>query len=426
MGLQRKIINQLAQWRNSIAHFPVVMYGARQIGKTYTLKQFGKRFFRNTVYINFERDHILDDVFEKSLSPAYIIKKLSEEFAVNITPEDTFIIFDEIQASERALTSLKYFAEDAPEYYIVAAGSIIGVKINREKFSFPVGKVKLLNMYPMDFEEFLLAADEEILCSKIKRCYEFNQPMEESEHERALKLYNDFLLTGGMPAAVKAYVTNDDYRVYQRDIYDMYIADMAKYSEPETHIKIVKAYKSLPEQLAKENKKFQYKIVEKGGRASTFELPIYWLLQARIALRCTLVQQGVFPLSVQEENSFFKLYYSDTGLFAAETGMTREKLADSRQFMGAFTENYLAATLAANGYRLCYWTSEGTAEVDFLIERHGEVVPVECKAGVHVKSKSLHLFMKKYNLQYGIRVSARNFGFEAGIKSVPLYAAFCI
>lgn len=336
------------------------------------------------------------------------------------------IIFDEIQSCEHALTSLKYFAEQAPEYCVVAAGSLLGVAINRQQFSFPVGKVQLENLYPLDLEEYLWARDKDMLVDLIRQCYTTNKPLPEALHKEALNLYEDYLLTGGMPAVVAAALNDGDADELKRLIYNSYVADMAKYAGKGDSVKIAEAYDSLPVQLARENNKFQYKLIRTGARSSLYGASIDWLIQSGIVLKCTKCEQGLMPLAAYEDLSSFKLYFSDTGLFNSRLQLTKQSLAAARQYMGALTENYVAIQLKANGYKLNYWTSTATAEVDFVIVQNGEVVPIECKANIHVKSKSLDSFVKRYDIKQSIRLSMRNFGFENNIKSVPLYAAFCV
>lgn len=424
--MRRKIMQRLLAWKHKTNRLPLLLYGARQVGKTFILQEFGQQYFQNTVYINFEEDRILAAYLELKLTPAYIIRTIEEQYAVKIKPEKTLLILDEVQSCERALTALKYFAEQAPEYCVVAAGSLLGVAINRERFSFPVGKVQLETLYPLDFEEYLWAVGKEPLAQLIRTSYEASQPLPEPLHQEALNLYRDYLLIGGMPAVVSTALQGGAYVELQRIIYSSYVADMAKYAGRSDRVKIAEAYDSLPAQLAKENKKFQYKLIRTGARSSLYGSSIDWLVQSGIVLKCTCCEQGMMPLAAYEDLSSFKLYFSDVGLFAARLQLSRQRLELVNQYLGALTENYLAVQLRANDYQLHYWVSGAAAEVDFLLVRAGEVVPVECRAATHVRSKSLLSFVKSYGCAYSIRVSARNFGAENGIRSVPLYAAFCI
>lgn len=425
--MKRKIMDKLEAWRTSGNHrLPLLLYGARQVGKTYILQQFGQEHFANVVYINFEEDRILASYLAMRINPDFIIQTIEELYNVQIKAEETLLIFDEIQSCERALTFLKYFAEQAPQYCVVAAGSLLGVAINRQNFSFPVGKVQIMRLYPLDMEEFLWAKGKKMLCQMIQHSFINDAPLPEPMHQEAMLLYQEYLLTGGMPAVVSAYLEGRNAEELKRFIYNSYIADMAKYAGMAESVKIAEAYASLPAQLAKENKKFQYKLIRTGARASLYGTAIDWLVQSGIVLKCTKCEQGLMPLAAYEDLSSFKLYFSDTGIFSVRMQLTKQSLALASQFLGSLTENYVAVQLKANGYNLNYWESNGIAEIDFVIVKNGVIVPVECKANINVRSKSLQSFVKRYNIKESIRISGRNFGLENGIKSVPLYAAWCV
>lgn len=425
--MKRKIMDKLEAWRTAGKNrLPLLLYGARQVGKTYILQQFGQEHFTNVVYINFEEDRILASYLDMRINPDFIVQTIEELYNVQIKAEETLLIFDEIQSCERALTSLKYFAEQAPQYCVVAAGSLLGVAINRQNFSFPVGKVQIMRLYPLDMEEFLWAKGKRMLCQMIRHGFINNAPLPEPIHQEAMLLYQEYLLTGGMPAVVQAYLEGRNADELKRFIYNSYVADMAKYAGMAESVKIVEAYDSLPAQLAKENKKFQYKLIRTGARASLYGTAIDWLVQSGIVLKCTKCEQGLMPLAAYEDLSSFKLYFSDTGIFSVRMQLTKQSLALASQFMGSLTENYVAVQLKASGYNLNYWESSSIAEIDFVIIKNGVVVPVECKANINVRSKSLQSFVKRYNIKESIRLSGRNFGLENGIKSVPLYAAWCV
>lgn len=425
--MKRKIMDKLEAWRTAGSNrLPLLLYGARQVGKTYILQKFGQEHFTNVVYINFEEDRILASYLDMRINPDFIIQTIEELYNVRIKPEETLLIFDEIQSCERALTSLKYFAEQAPQYCVVAAGSLLGVAINRQNFSFPVGKVQIMRLYPLDMEEFLWAKGKRMLCQMIRHGFINNAPLLEPMHQEAMLLYQEYLLTGGMPAVVQAHLEGRNADELKRFIYNSYIADMAKYAGMAESVKIAEAYDSLPAQLAKENKKFQYKFIRTGARASLYGTAIDWLVQSGIVLKCTKCEQGLMPLAAYEDLSSFKLYFSDTGIFSVRMQLTKQSLALASQFMGSLTENYVAVQLKASGYNLNYWESSSIAEIDFIIIKNGVVVPVECKANINVRSKSLQSFVKRYNIKESIRLSGRNFGLENGIKSVPLYAAWCV
>lgn len=430
--MERKIKKHLINWvSQQKERMPVLIYGARQVGKTYVMRELGSDFFKNTVYLNFEVDRRIRDYFQMDIQPNTLIPMLEKYYHTKIIPGETLIIFDEIQMCERALTSLKYFAEDAPEFHVIAAGSLLGVALKREQFSFPVGKVQMLTIYPLDFEEYLWARGKELLTEMIRQHFESQRAMPEALHQEAMSEYYNYCISGGMPAAVQAEMSinsilhPDEIRQW---ILNSYIADMAKYAKESETIKIFAAYDSLPSQLAKDSKKFQYKLIKSGARASQYGDSIDWLIQAGIVNKCTKCTQGFMPPAAFQDLSAYKLYYNDLGILSARNGIDLKSLmgTESEKFRGIHAENYVACALKANGYELMYWESDGKAEVDFIIIRDGHVIPVECKAGEYVKARSLMVYREKYAPAYSIRISGRNFGMNDQIFSVPLYAAFCI
>ena len=431
--MKRKIITSLVEWKNSDARKPLILNGARQVGKTYILEEFGREHFENVMYLNMEIEGAIATFIENELSPRKIIQFIESTKRQEINPKKTLIFFDEIQASERTLTSLKYFCEQTPEYYVVAAGSLLGVAINREKYSFPVGKVNELTLYPLDFEEFLWALGYEKLAEEIKHHYANNKAMPEALHNVALELYQKYFIIGGMPEAIKTFIKTDSFlkvQIVQNDILNEYVADMAKYADTSTSVKIRACYDSIPAQLAKENAKFQYKVVQRGGTATIFGEAIEWLNLANIVLKCQRLEQGFIPINAYMDLINFKLYMGDIGILTLRSEIPLQTILSpietDNTFLGVMTENYVAQCFKAKNYRLAYWQSEGKAEVDFVLQIDGEVVPIEVKKGRRNRAKSLGVFMEKYNSAYAIRISKKNFGFENKIKSVPLYAAFCI
>lgn len=425
-------MNNLIQWKESDnGRLPLLIYGARQTGKTWTMQKLGRDLFDNTIYVNFEADQAIGSYFLSDIRPASLIPILEKYYRTQIIPGQTLIIFDEIQMCERALTSLKYFSEEAPEYHVIAAGSLLGVALKREHFSFPVGKIQMITVYPMDFEEYLWAHGKKMLADTIREHFEKNCPMAEALHQEALQEYYNYCITGGMPAAIMAEISENptlNQSEIRQMILNSYIADMAKYASAGETVKIFAAYDSLPSQLAKDSKKFQYKLIKSGARASQYGESIDWLIQSGIVNKCSKCTQGFMPPAAYLDLTAFKLYYSDLGIMSARTNMTLASFlsTESEHFRGIFAENYVACALRANGYDLYYWESDGSAEVDFLIIRNSHVIPVECKAGDHVKAKSLMVYREKYKPAYSIRISQRNFGLNDNIKSVPLYAVFCI
>jgi predicted AAA+ superfamily ATPase len=358
------------------------------------------------------------------------VQKNAQTVGEEIIPGQTLIILDEIQSCERALTSLKYFCENAPEFHVVAAGSLLGVAINRQNYSFPVGKVETITLYPFDFEEFLLAMGEERLSAEIQHCYDLMEPMPEGLHKKAIELYRMYLIIGGMPACINVFKKNKkllDVPNVQKEILDNYIADMAKYSSNTESVKIRACYNSIPSQLAKDNKKFQYKVVQKGGSASIFGVSIEWLTLAGVVLKCQKIEQAFEPIAVYSDLSSFKLYMGDVGLLGLKSGISHQSIlsGDGNLFIGAMTENYVAQELIAKGYNLFYWSSEHTAEVDFVIQKENTIYGIEVKKGEHTKSKSLGIFSERYSSTQSIRFSSKNFGMTDKVKAIPLYAVFC-
>lgn len=430
--MKREILEKLITWKESKTRKPLIIHGARQVGKTYIVKMFGKEYYDNLIYVNFETNKELSSQIEESIDAKYIINKLELFYGEKIIPEKTLIFFDEIQANERALTSLKYFCEDAPEYHIIAAGSLLGIAINRKDYSFPVGKVQMLNMYPLSFKEFLVSLGRENLVDEIQKHFENNEKMDKDIHELCLKLYRTYLVIGGMPEVVQMYLNEQKIISaidIQAEILLSYERDMTKYADNNLSNRIVAAFDSIPVQLAKDNQKFQYKVISKGGTSSIFGEAILWLKNSGIVNQIYKATAEM-PLEMHKDLSSFKLYMSDVGLFVNKARYPLYQIDLNKQpimiAMGPLTENYVANELKINGYELYYWETDGKAELDFIIQKDMNIIPIEVKTSTHTKSRSLDLYMKKYNPEYAIRISERNFGLENGIKAVPLYATFCI
>lgn len=430
--MEREIIKELINWKKSQNRKPLIVHGARQVGKTYIIKKFGKEHYENLIYVNFETNQEISSQISENIDAKYIINKLELFYGEKILPEKTLIFFDEIQANERALTALKYFYEDAKEYHIIAAGSLLGIAINRKNYSFPVGKVQMINMYPLSFKEFLIAVNRENLIKEIENHYEKNEKMDKDIHELCLKLYRTYLVVGGMPEVVETYL--DEQKTIaaidiQAEILSSYERDMTKYADNGLSNRIISAFDSIPVQLAKENQKFQYKVISKGGTLSIFGEAILWLKNSGIVNQIYRVKPEI-PLEMHKDLTSFKLYMSDVGLFVNKARYPLYQIDLNTQptmiSMGPLTEHYVANELRIKGYDAYYWESDGKAEIDFIIQKETEIVPIEVKSSIRTKSRSLDLYMNKFNPKYGIRISEKNFGMEDGIKSVPLYAVFCI
>ena len=431
--MYRKIMQYLEEWRQSPHRKPLILQGARQVGKTYSLLAFGRAHYENVAYFNFETNPKLNATFDEDISPAYLISILSHIAGQTIVREKTLIIFDEVQLCERALTSLKYFCEDAPDYHIVVAGSLLGVAVNRTQFSFPVGKVDIKTMYPMDMEEFMLALGEDDLVERIRECFQNDAPLPSALHDKAMLLYRQYLVVGGMPECVLQFAQTKDYilvRHTQDTILTSYLNDMSKYNTANEIKKTRLTYDNITVQLSKKNTRFQYKLIKKGGRASEFENAIEWLTLSGIVSQVYRVEQIKKPLENYRDIDAFKIYVSDLGLLCAKKDLAADDILymveELSDFKGGMAENYVNTQLVMNGYRTYYWESERGAEIDFIIQRDGQLIPIEVKSADNTKAKSLKVYMETYKPAYAIKISAKNFGFEDGKKTVPLYAVFCI
>ena len=431
--MYRKIIGFLEEWKNSGHRKPLILQGARQVGKTYSILEFGRTHYENVAYFNFETDPKLNETFAENISPDYLIPILSHIAGVSIVREKTLIVFDEVQLCERALTSLKYFCEEAPEYHIIVAGSLLGVAVNRAKFSFPVGKVDMKTLYPMDMEEFMLALGEDELVKRIRQSFATDNPLPSALHDKAMLLYRQYLVVGGMPECVRQFVDTKDYilvRHTQDTILASYLNDMSKYNNLNEIKKTRLAYDNITVQLSKKNTRFQYKLIKKGGRASEFENAIEWLCLSGIVSQVYKVENVRKPLENYRDIDSFKIYVSDLGLLCAKKDLAANDILymvdELNDFKGGMTENYVNVQLTINGYTTYYWESDRGAEVDFVIQRDGQLIPIEVKSADNTKAKSLKVYIDTYKPAYAIKLSARNFGFEDGKKTVPLYAAFCL
>lgn len=431
--MYRKIMSFLEQWKKSQHRKPLILQGARQVGKTYSILEFGRTHYENVAYFNFETNPKLNETFGENISPEYLIPILSHIAGQTIVKEKTLIVFDEVQLCERALTSLKYFCEDAPDYHIIVAGSLLGVAVNRKEFSFPVGKVDIKTLYPMDMEEFMLALGEDMLVAEIKEHFNENTPLPSALHDKAMQLYRQYLVVGGMPECVMLFTQTKDYilvRHTQDTILASYLNDMSKYNNLNEIKKTRLAYNNITVQLSKKNTRFQYKLMKKGGRASEFENAIEWLCLSGIVSQVYRVEQIKKPLENYHDIDAFKIYVSDLGLLCAKKDLVANDVLymveELNDFKGGMVENYVNVQLSINGYKTYYWESERGAEIDFVIQRDGQIIPIEVKSADNTRAKSLKVYMETHKPAYAIKLSTKNFGFEDDKKNVPLYAAFCI
>ena len=433
--MYRLIDDYLAQWHEDKYRKPLVIQGARQVGKTYAVLEFGRKHYDNVAYFNFQTSPILVKTFAEDLSPAYLLPILSHISRQTITKGRTLIVFDEVQLCERALTCLKYFCEEAPEYHVIAAGSLLGVAVNREKYAFSVGKVNRYTMYPMNMEEFLIALGEQDLVAQIKVCFTDHKPMPAALHELGLKLYRQYLVIGGLPEVVARFVETGDFtqvRHVQDTIQMDYLGDMSKYQDNANEIKKTRlTYGTIAVQLSKKNTRFQYKLIKKGARAAEYENAIQWLVTANLVHQVYRAEQIMKPLDNYKDIDDFKIFLSDMGLLCAQKDIRPDDVffmeEELVEFKGGMIENYVDNQLTINGLRTYFWRNEkGTKEVDFVVSLDGKLIPIEAKSGDRVTSVSLNDYIKEFKPAYSIRISQRNFGFENGIMSVPLYAVFCI
>ena len=427
--MQRLLMTKLLDWKGSPRRKPLVLRGQRQVGKTWLLKRFGRDHYAHVAYFNFEEDPSLGAIFETTKNVGRVLEHLSVVAGSPVRPDSTLVIFDEIQESNAALNSLKYFHENAPEYHIVCAGSHLGIALSRPA-SFPVGKVDFLTLHPMTFSEYLLASDNERLHEHLQGITRFDalpdiitQPLTE-----ALARY---LVVGGMPEAVRVWTTERDMGEVikvQQAILDAYQLDFAKHAPPKDIARISHLWNSLPAQLARENRKFLYRVAREGARARQYEDALNWLTETGIVTRVVHCPTPRLPLSAYDDLSAFKLYAADTGLLARQSRLEPSALADPlapfTEFKGALTENYVLQSLTA-----CfdaaprYWTSDGQAEVEFLLQRGNDIHPVEVKSGLNVKAKGLSVYRNTYSPRIAIRLSLRNLQLRDGLLNVPLYMA---
>ena len=427
--MYRSIYNKLKEWKNSPVRKPLILYGARQVGKTWLLREFGSREFNRTIYLNFDTDHRIHSFFSDDISPPGIIRGLENHFNEKIDPSSTLLIFDEIQECQRAKDSLKYFNEDTPQYHIAAAGSFLGIAGGK----FPVGQVNELTLFPMSFAEFLDATEHGILKETLlDKSLSFNDVS--LSHDLFIRKLKEYLFVGGMPEAVKTFAETEDFnavRNVQDTILNNYRNDFSKHISGINIPKVRMLWDSIPSHLAKEKKKFIYREIKTGGRASEFEDALNWLINTGLVYRIDRITDPKIPLSAYGERDHFKLYMIDTGLLAAKSLLDISCILDSgtsvfTEFKGALTEQYALQELIASGnLPVFYWgNSEGKAEVDFIVQHKNEIIPLEVKSSINTKSQSLAVYMEKYKPAYAVRSSLKKYGKDKQLFSVPLYMIY--
>lgn len=424
--MQRTIMNEIVKWKERPDRKPLILKGARQVGKTWIMKEFGKQYFKNTAYINFDHNNRMKRVFEEDFDIGRIIRAINIETKVKVVPSETLIIFDEIQEAPHAISSLKYFCENASEYAIIAAGSLLGVAIH-QGISFPVGKVNTLEIHPMSYREFLLAVGEGQLANLLEsEDYELIRIFAK-QYISWLKIY---YYVGGMPEAVKEYAQNEDVdavRRIQNNILELYEDDFSKHTERTELPRIRMVWNSIPMQLAKENKKFFFGQIKQGARAREFELAIEWLLDCGLIKKVYRVQKPAVPLKAYMDFSAFKLYLLDVGLLGAMSELDAVSILEGNdifvEFKGAMTEQYvLQQLIAETDYTPYYYSVSSHNEVDFLIQKGGYVIPVEVKAEENLKSKSLRAYCDKFSPAFAVRTSMADYREQEWMTNLPLYA----
>lgn len=425
--MYREILETLKIWKEDPNRKPILLQGARQVGKTWVMKTFGKECFENYAFFDFDQNPELREIFKITKDPRRIVKELSLYTEHPILPGKTLIIFDEIQLSEEALNSLKYFKENAPEFHVMAAGSLLGVAIRKKRMPVPVGKVNLMKMYPMTFREFLKAANKEVF--EFVSSLDDISPLPEIIFNKLKTEFRRYQVCGGMPEAVMALLGDKGIAAVDKalqEILNLYELDFSQYAGPSEILKIKAVWHSLPAQLSKENRKFIYKLVRTGARAKEYEAALEWLHEAGLIYKLCDISKPAVPLSAYLEPDIFKIYALDCGILrrlaALDSSVILDPVASYVEFKGAFAENLvlqsLMPSLEDNTY--AYWTSDGRAEIDLILQRGGEILPVEVKAEGNVSGKSLSVYVRKYQPRRMVRISMQNLKFNDGLLNCPM------
>ena len=429
----RKFYNTLNQWESDHVQEPLMVIGVRQVGKTWLIREFCEAAYKDYFYLNLEESPEYLSAFEGSLAPEVVLRNLSILAGRPLT-SSTALVFDEIQVSERAITSLKYFCEAKEDYRVITAGSLLGVKINRFSSSFPVGKVRIARMYPMDFKEFLTACGEELLRDAVSDAFRAMQPLPEAIHEKAMRLFADYLIVGGMPAAVADYAAcGKSITLFRRQIHQelklAYLADMTKYvTSPMETVKIAESYQSVPRQLARENPKFKYSTVRSNANKRDFASAVDWLCASGMVIKVCSLDLPAAPLAGYKNDSVFKIYLSDCGMLSSLAGLQPRDLAidTANIYKGAVIENYVMQQFAPHIEEMFYFKPSDSMEIDLIYDSGTAVIPIEIKSGRHKRSTSLKNYINRFSPSTAIRFSALNFGKSECLWSVPLYAVFCL
>lgn len=429
--MQRFAIEQLVEWKNRQNRKPLIIKGARQVGKTWLMKEFGRLYFKKVAYVTFYNNKRMKSVFEEDYDINRILMNINIEAKTEVTPEDTLIIFDEIQEAPRALEALKYFCENAPEYAIVAAGSLLGVALHKN-ISFPVGKVDMLDMYPLSFREFLCAMGETQLEQLLR---DKNYTLINDCSGKFIFWLKNYYYVGGMPEVVNFFADHKDYievRRLQNAILTQYEDDFGKHTEKNELVRIRLLWNSIPMQLAKENKKFFFGQIKKGARLKDFEMAIEWLSDCGLITKVYKVNNPAVPLKAYIDFTAFKLFMLDVGLLGAMSELDAESILEGndifKEFKGALTEQYVLQQLVADTHYTHYYfgTDSNTFEMDFTVQKGRNVVPIEVKAETNQQAKSLKVYCQKYQPEYAVRISMNNYREEEWLTNLPLYAVCCL
>lgn len=423
--MERNLFIKLEQWKNKKKRKPLIIQGARQVGKTWIMKEFGARYYKDTIYINFDNNEIMKKVFEIDFDIARIISSIKIEYGKSFAPEDTLIIFDEIQEAPKALSSLKYFYENAPQYAIMAAGSLLGVALHQGT-SFPVGKVDFMHLYPLNFYEFICAMGDNQLAQLLESG---DYEMMNAFSTKYTELLKKYYYIGGMPEVVQTFIDTDDFyavREVQKNLLKYYEEDFSKHAPKEVVPRIMMVWNSIPSQLAKENRKFIYGCMREGARAKDFELAIQWLEDAGLIIRSYRITKPDIPLIAYMEMNSFKMFTLDVGLLGAKANIHAKVLLDGcrifEEFKGALTEQFVAQQLKASDRELYYYSTENSSgEIDFVIQQEMLCVPIEVKAEENLRARSLRAFCDKYKPEIAIRSSMSNYREQDWMVNVPLY-----
>lgn len=425
--MYRSVVNQLIEWKESDERKPLIVLGARQVGKTYSLLDFGKQHYKYVAYINCDENEQAKNLFVQDYNMERVLFVIAAIAGVPVVPGDTLIILDEIQELQKGLASLKYFCENAPEYHVCVAGSLLGITL-RHGESFPVGKVDMIRMFPMSFTEFLIARGRNLVAEQLQNK---NWYMLTGLHLTLVQMLREYYLVGGMPEVVKTYLKTNDpnsVRKVQKKILIAYRNDIAKHTTDEESKRIGIVWRSMPSQLSKENKKFIYGVAKKGGRAKEFEVAIQWLIDAGLVIRVGRASSPTMPLKVYEDLSAFKLYLLDVGLLGAMAEVDPATLIlpnDMKEGKGMFTENFVCTHLAASIEQSIFYYSKDNSpmEIDFMIQHGTIIVPIEVMSEENLKSKSLSVFLQQHENMRGVRFSMSPYREQERMTNVPLYGA---